>query len=157
MTEGSATPIVVSAILAGMPGTSGMIAIAAPPSATQAPPKIPRATRLDTPRASRRFENQPAPMTRIIIVVLPLVAAVSACQYPACVEADRLARQCGGGGHCAELRQTQKRACDDVPGGGHSFGSRAVKFAPRVAPIIKRGLIVQLEAFLQPGTQKALS
>ena len=55
-------------------------------------------------------------------MVLPLVAAVSACQYPGCVEADRLARQCGGGGHCAELEQAQKRACDDVPGGGHSFG-----------------------------------
>ena len=61
-------------------------------------------------------------MTRIIIVVLALVAAVSACQYPDCVEADRLASQCGGGGHCVELRQAQKRDCADVPGGGHSFG-----------------------------------
>ena len=68
-------------------------------------------------------------MTRIIIVILPLVAAVSACQYPNCVEADRLASQCGGGGHCFELRQAQKRDCADVPGGGHSFGSRAVEFA----------------------------
>src|ERR1700730_7458465 len=44
MTEGSATPIVVRAILTGMPGAYGVIASAAPPSATQAPPKIPRAT-----------------------------------------------------------------------------------------------------------------
>src|SRR6516165_12633448 len=64
MTEGSATPIVVKAILAATPGTYGMIASAAPPSATQAPAKIPRATRLDTPRASRRCEPQPAAMTR---------------------------------------------------------------------------------------------
>ena len=73
-------------------------------------------------------------MTRIIIVVLPLVAAVSACQYPGCVEADRLARQCGEGGHCAELRQAQKVACADFPGGGHSFGSRAVKFVVAAPP-----------------------
>ena len=58
-------------------------------------------------------------MTRIIIVVLPLVAAVSACQYPGCVEADRLARQCGGS-HCAELQQAQQRACADDTGGGES-------------------------------------
>ena len=45
-------------------GTSGMIASAAPPSATQAPPKRPRATRLDTPRLSRRCEYQPAAITR---------------------------------------------------------------------------------------------
>ena len=66
----------------------------------------------------------PAPMTRIIIVVLALVAAVSACQYPGCVEADRIARQCGGGGHCAELQQAQKRARADLPGDGprDSFG-----------------------------------
>src|SRR5262245_34346826 len=68
-------------------------------------------------------------MTKIMIVVLPLVAAVSACQYPECVEADRLARQCGGGGHCAELRQVQQRACAEVPDAGGSYGSRAVKFA----------------------------
>ena len=60
-------------------------------------------------------------MTRIIIVVLALITVVSACQYPACVEADRLARQCEGGSHCAELQQAQKRDCADVPGGGHSF------------------------------------
>src|ERR1700730_14054059 len=67
MTEGSATPIVVRAILAGIHGAYGMIASAAPPSATQAPPKIPRATRLDTPRASRRCEYQPATITRITL------------------------------------------------------------------------------------------
>ena len=59
-------------------------------------------------------EKWPAPMTRIIIAVLALIAAVSACQYPGCVEADRLARQCGGG-HCAELEQTQQRACGTFP------------------------------------------
>ena len=73
-------------------------------------------------------------MTRIIIVVLPLVAAVSACQYPGCVEADRLARQCGGGAECAKLRQAQKQAPADFPGGGHSFGSRAVKFVVAAPP-----------------------
>src|ERR1700761_4185698 len=67
MTEGSATPIVVSAILAEMLGTYGMITSAAPPSATQDPPKIPRATRLVTPRASKRCEYQPAAMTRITL------------------------------------------------------------------------------------------
>src|SRR5205085_336194 len=56
--------------------------------------------------------------TRIIIVVLALAAAVSACQYPGCVEADRRTRQCAGGGHCAELQQAQKRACADVSGQG---------------------------------------
>ena len=63
-------------------------------------------------------------MTRIIIVVLPLFAAVSACQHPGCVEADRLARQCGERGHCAELRQAQQRACADDTGDGEadSFG-----------------------------------
>src|SRR5271169_1328949 len=69
-------------------------------------------------------------MTRIIIVVLELVAAVSACQYPACVEADRLARQCGGGGHCAELRQAQQRACGEEPVGGHSFGDLGLPPSP---------------------------
>src|SRR5271170_7249394 len=67
MTDGNATPIVVSAILLGMSGTHGMIASAAPPSATQAPPKIPRASRLDTPRASRRCEPQPAAITTITL------------------------------------------------------------------------------------------
>ena len=67
------------------------------------------------PRARLKWS---APMTRIIIVVLALVAAVSACQYPGCVEADRRASQCGGGGHCAELQQAQKRACADVSGQG---------------------------------------
>src|ERR1700736_3079088 len=67
MTEGSATPIVDSAILAEMPDTWGIIASAAPPTATLAPPKIPRATRLDTPRASRRCEAQPAAITRITL------------------------------------------------------------------------------------------
>jgi len=62
-------------------------------------------------------------MTRIIIVVLALVAAVSACQYPGCVEADRLARQCGGGGHCAELRQAQQRACGAFPAAHEGNGS----------------------------------
>jgi hypothetical protein len=92
-------------------------------------------------------------MTRIIIVVLPLVAAVSACQYPGCVEADRLARQCGGGGHCAELRQAQQRACDDVPGGGHSFGSRAVKFARAraVIQVARRALSRSIEEYAYTG------
>src|ERR1700751_3552069 len=67
MTEGNATPSVVSAILAGTAGTYGMIAIAAPPSATPAPPKIPRAVRLGTPRVKRRCENQPAKITRITL------------------------------------------------------------------------------------------
>src|SRR5215472_7666713 len=67
MTEGSATPIVVSAILAETPATYGMIAIAAPPRATQAPAKTPRAKRLDTPRASSRCENQPAAITTITL------------------------------------------------------------------------------------------
>jgi hypothetical protein len=76
-------------------------------------------------------------MTRIIIVVLALVAAVSACQYPDCVEADRLASQCGGGSQCAELQQAQTRACADITGDGpkDSFGdlgsppSSSMKFA----------------------------
>src|SRR5215470_11128589 len=63
MTEGNATPIVVSAILAATPGTYGMIAKPAPPRATQAPPKIPRAIRLGTPGASRSCESQPAAIT----------------------------------------------------------------------------------------------
>ena len=53
--------------------------------------------------------------TRIIIVVLALVAAVSACQHPGCVEAARRARECGGG-HCAELQEAQKHACADITG-----------------------------------------
>ena len=53
-----------------------------------------------------------------IIVVLALVAAVSACQYPGCIEADRRVRQCAGGGQCAELQQAQKRACADDSGQG---------------------------------------
>src|SRR5208337_3158649 len=60
MTEGSASPIVVRAILTGIPGRYGISASAAPPSATQPPPRRPRATRLDNPRASRRCEYQPA-------------------------------------------------------------------------------------------------
>src|ERR1700741_5316769 len=63
MTEGSASPIVDKAILTGMLGAYGMIASAAPPSVTQAPPRIPRATRLDPPRPSRRCEYQPAVIT----------------------------------------------------------------------------------------------
>jgi hypothetical protein len=92
-------------------------------------------------------------MTRIIIVVFPLVAAVSACQYPECVEADRLARQCGEGGHCAELQQTQKRECADVPGGGHSFGSRAVKFAREKAAIqvARQALSSNIEEYADTG------
>jgi hypothetical protein len=91
-------------------------------------------------------------MTRIIIVVLPLVAAVSACQYPACVEADRVARECGGG-HCAELQQAQKRACDDIPGGGHSFGSRAVKFARAraVIQVARHALSRSIEEYAYTG------
>src|SRR5215472_8131315 len=68
MTEGTATPIVVIAILAETPGRRGMIVNAAPPSATQNPPRIPRAGRLGTPRASRRCEYQPA---AIIAITLP--------------------------------------------------------------------------------------
>ena len=92
-------------------------------------------------------------MTRIIIVVLPLVAAVSACQYPACVEADRLARECGEGAHCAELQQTQKRDCADVPGGGHSFGSRAVKFARAraVIQVARHALSRSIEEYAYTG------
>jgi hypothetical protein len=83
-------------------------------------------------------------MTRIIIVVLPLVAAVSACQHPGCVEADRLARQCGERGHCAELRQAQQRACADDTGDGEadSFGGSpdsllALAPARKDAPLIR--------------------
>jgi hypothetical protein len=66
MTEGTAMPIVASAILAGMPGTYGMTANAMPPSATQLPPSMPRATRLDTPRArpSAMPPDKPAPRRR---------------------------------------------------------------------------------------------
>src|ERR1700756_3037047 len=76
------------------------------------------------PQKPRKRRLTRAPMTRIIIMVVPLAAAVSACQYPGCVEADRLARQCAGGGHCAELQQAQKRACADDSGQGpqDSFG-----------------------------------
>jgi hypothetical protein len=92
-------------------------------------------------------------MTKIIIVVLPLVAAVSACQYPDCVEADRLASQCGGGGHCAGLQQAQKRACDDIPGGGHSFGSRAIKFARAraVIEVAQHALSRSIEEYAYTG------
>src|ERR1700730_4985498 len=91
MTEGSATPIVVKAILAEMPGTYGMIASAAPRSETHAPPKTPRAPRLDPPRASRRCEHQPAAITRIT-----LAPAGSAPNRPIepCVK-DPAARACG--------------------------------------------------------------
>src|SRR5580700_7810099 len=100
MTEGSATPIVVRAILAGMPGTYGMIASPAPPSATQAPPKIPRATRLDTPRASWRCEHQPPAITRIT-----LAPAVSAPNRPIepCAKPSPLIRNA----------PCQERACDN--------------------------------------------
>src|SRR5271169_1479223 len=67
MAEGTATPIVVRAIFAALPGTYGIMAIAAPPNATHAPPRIPRATRLGTPRTRSRCEPQPAPMTRITL------------------------------------------------------------------------------------------
>src|SRR5580704_9141134 len=60
MTEGSANPIVVMVILTATPGRYGISVSAVPPSATQAPPRIPRATRLDKPRARRRCEYQPA-------------------------------------------------------------------------------------------------
>src|SRR5215831_19390400 len=100
MTEGSATPSVVRAIFAEMLGTYGMIANAAPPSATQAPPKIPRATRLDTPRASRRCEPQPAAITRIT-----LTPAGSAPSKPIelCVKPSPLIRNA----------PCQDRACDN--------------------------------------------
>jgi hypothetical protein len=62
-------------------------------------------------------------MTRIIIVVLALVAAVSACQYPDCVEADHRAFQCGGGGHCAELRHAAQRACGAFPAATEGQGA----------------------------------
>src|SRR5262249_28841719 len=47
-------------------------------------------------------------------------------------EADRIARQCGGGGHCAELQQAQKRACADLPGDGprDSFGDLGLPPSP---------------------------
>src|ERR1700751_3287641 len=67
MTVGSATPIVVIAILAEMPGRYGMTVNAAPPSATHNPPRIPRASRLDPPRASRRCEYQPAAIIAIAL------------------------------------------------------------------------------------------
>src|SRR6516164_11629848 len=92
-------------------------------------------------------------MTKIIIVVLPLVAVVSACQYLGYVEADRLAHQCGGGDHCAELQQAQQRACADVPGGGHSFGSRAVKFARAraVIQVARHALSRSIEEYAYSG------
>src|ERR1700722_17249506 len=92
--------MVVSAILAATPGTYGVIASAAPPSATQAPPKIPRATRLDTPRASRRCEDQPAAITRIT-----LAPAGSAPNRPIdpCVKPSPLIRNA----------PCQDRACDN--------------------------------------------
>jgi hypothetical protein len=62
-------------------------------------------------------------MTKIIIVVLALGAAVSACQYPGCVEAGRRTLQCGGGGQCAALQQAQKVACADVNGDGPKDGA----------------------------------
>src|SRR4029077_3319502 len=100
MTEGSATPIVVRAILAEMPGTYGMIASAAPPPATLAPPKIPRAILLGTPRASRRCEDQPAAITRIT-----LAPAGSAPNKPIepCVNPSPLIRNA----------PCQERACDN--------------------------------------------
>src|SRR6516165_7560464 len=100
MTEGSATPIVVSAILAETPATYGMIAIAAPPTATQAPPKIPRATRLDTPRASRRCENQPAAMTRITLT-------------PAGSAPNRPIEPCAKPSPLIKKAPCQDRACDN--------------------------------------------
>src|SRR6266851_4318137 len=100
MTEGSATPIVVRTILAEISGTYGMIASAAPPSATQAPPKIPRATRLDTPRASRRGEHQPAAITRITLA--PAGSAPSKPIDP-CVKPSPLIRNA----------PCQDRACDN--------------------------------------------
>src|SRR5215468_12640948 len=45
-----------------------MIVSAKPPSTTQAPPKIPRATRLGNPPASRRCEHHPAAITAITLV-----------------------------------------------------------------------------------------
>src|SRR5580704_6314128 len=77
MTEGSARPIVVRVILTGMPGRYGMSASATPPSATPPPPKIPRATRLDTPRVRRRCEYQPA-----AIIATTLAPAGSAPNKP---------------------------------------------------------------------------
>jgi hypothetical protein len=46
------------------------------------------------------------------------VASQAACAQDtkrACVEADRLVRQCGGGGHCAGVRQAQQWACGHFP------------------------------------------
>jgi hypothetical protein len=70
-------------------------------------------------------------MTRIIIVVLALGAAVSACEHPGCVEADRRVRQCGGG-YCAELQQAQKQACADDTGDGpqDSYGDLGLPPSP---------------------------
>src|SRR5262249_60472364 len=100
MTEGSATLIRLRASLAGILGTKGIIASAAPPNATQAPPKIPRASRLDTPRASRRCENQPAEITKIT-----LAPAGSAPNRPIepCVSPSPLIRNA----------PCQERACDN--------------------------------------------
>src|SRR5580704_1524307 len=77
MTEGSATPRVVSAILTGMPGKYGISARAAPPSATQPPPRTPRANRLGVPRVSRRCEYHPA-----AIIATALAPAGSAPNNP---------------------------------------------------------------------------
>src|SRR5215472_2614825 len=101
MIEGSATPIVVRAILAETPGTYGIIASAAPPSATPAPPKIPRATRLDTPRASRRCEHQPAAIT--MITLAPAGSAPNRPIEP-CVKPSPLIRNA----------PCQDRACDNA-------------------------------------------
>src|SRR5580658_2638843 len=77
MTEGSASPSVVNAILTATPEKYGMIARAAPPSATQPPPRTPRANRLDVPRASRRCEYHPA-----AIIATALAPAGSAPNNP---------------------------------------------------------------------------
>ena len=73
-------------------------------------------------------------MTKIIIVVLALGAAVSACQYPGCVEAGRRTLQCGGGGQCAALQQAQKVACADDTGDGpqDSYGDLGSPPSPSV-------------------------
>src|ERR1700747_3737540 len=102
MTEGSATPIAVSPILAGMLGTHGMIASAAPPSATQAPPKIPRGTRLHTPRATRRCEHQPAAITRITLA-------------PAGSAPKRPIEPCANPSPLIRNAPCQDRACDNPP------------------------------------------
>src|SRR5215469_12596797 len=89
MTEGSATPKVVINTFAVMPGTYGIATNAAPPMATQSPARRPRASRLETPRDSRRCEYQPA---TTIATTLPLDGNAPRTPIAPCVRPSPLMR-----------------------------------------------------------------